>query len=159
MKLVLTLVAALWLMGAIVPAHAQIGLGLPESKSNDSENQQASEQEIRELLRLLSKPELVEKLKERLPKIAAGETADGPGKRTLIVSGLKKYFQAALVRIKARVQNIVQAAIFFPELSNALSAIWQKRMAADDFLQTPIYVIIFLFGDVWVADGSKRIRR
>lgn len=143
MKLFLTLVAALWLTSAIVPVHAQTVLGLPETESIDSEKQQTSEQEVRELLRLLSKPELVEKLKERLPGTIGGETAD---EGALTVSGLKKYFQAALVRIEVRVKNIVQAAIIFPELSNALSAAWQKRMAADDFLQSPIYVIIFLFG-------------
>lgn len=141
MKLFLTVVAALWLTATIVPVQAQTVLGPPGTVSSDSDKQQTSEQEVRELLRLLSKPELVEKLKERLP-----ETADGPDERALTVSGLQKYLQAALVRIEVRVQDIVQAAKAVPELSNAIAAAWHERMAADDFLQSPIYVIIFLFG-------------
>ncbi len=146
MKLLLTLVAALWLAGTIVPVHAQTGLGLPGTKSNDRDQQQTSDQEIQELLRLLSKPELVEKLKERLSKSAGGETAEEPDERAVTVSGLQTYFQAVLVKIKVRIKNIVQAVVTVPELSNALSAAWHKRMAADDFLQSSIYVIIFLFG-------------
>ncbi len=141
MKIFLTFVGALWLTGAIVPVQAQAVLGLSGTESSDSGTQQTSDQELRELLRLLSKPELVEKLRERIP-----ETADRPDERALTVWGLKNFFQAALVSIEARVQNIVQAAITVPELSYALSVAWHERMAADGFLQSSIYVIIFLFG-------------
>ncbi len=141
MKLFLTLVAIVWLTVTVVPGQAQTVPGLPGAYSSDGDEQQTSEQEVRELLRLLSKPELVERLREVLL-----ESADGPDERALTVSGLQKYLQAALVRIEVRVQNIVQAAIAVPELSNALSTAWHERMAADDFLQFPVYVIIFLFG-------------
>ncbi len=141
MKLFLTLVAVVWLTVTVVPGQAQTVPGLPGANSSDSDEQQTSEQETRELLRLLSKPELVERLREVLL-----EPANGPNEQALTVSGLQKYLQAALVRVEVRVQNIVQAAIAVPELSDALSTAWQERMAADDFLQFPVYVIIFLFG-------------
>lgn len=141
MKLFLTLVAVVWLTVSVVPGQAQTVPGLPGANSSDNDEQQTSEQEVRELLRLLSKPELVERLREVLL-----ESADAPDERALTASGLQKYLQAALVRIEARVQNIVQAATAVPELSDALSTAWQERMAADDFLQFPVYVIIFLFG-------------
>ena len=141
MKLFLTLVAVVWLTVSVVPGQAQTVPGLPGANSSDNDEQQTSEQEVRELLRLLSKPELVERLREVLL-----ESADAPDERALTASGLQKYLQAALVRIEARVQNIVQAATAVPELSDALSIAWQEHMAADDFLQFPVYVIIFLFG-------------
>ena len=141
MKLFLALVGALWLTVAVVPLHAQSLLGIPGTNSSDNDKQQTSEQEVLELIRLLSKPELVEKLRERLT-VSAGD----PDERELIVSGLQKYFRAALSRIEGRLQDIVQAAKAVPELSNALSAAWHERIAADNFLQSPIYVIIFLFG-------------
>ncbi len=136
MKLFLVFFTALWLFASVAPAPAQSVLGQAEA-----ETQQTSEQEVRELLRLLSKPELVEELKKRLPDATAVGAEDG-----FTLSGLQNHFQATIVEIETRVQDIVQAVDAIPALSRTLSAAWHQHMAADDFLQSPIYIIIFLFG-------------
>ncbi len=102
---------------------------------------QASEQDIQELVRLLSNPELVAQLKQRLPQAADAGAADDYS-----ASNLRVYFQEKLIYAELRGRSIVNALTTVPELSKALSMAWNESMAASDFLQSAIYVVIFLFG-------------
>jgi small-conductance mechanosensitive channel len=145
MKIVLCVFLTLSLTVVITPLKAQAQLGLLAIESGeeggDANEQQTSSQDLQELIRLLSNPALVAQLQQRLK-----DTVDQPAADTLSVSGLQKYFQGTLFEIEKRAREIVSALSTVPRLSEALSTAWIENMAASDFLQSAIYVIIFLFG-------------
>jgi len=145
LKIILRIFTVLWLTAGILPAQAQTPLGLTGepagARAENPAGQQASERELQELARLLSNPVLVEKLQQRLI-----ETADQQAADSLSVSGLQKYFQETLIQVEIRARDIAHALTTVPRLSDALSIAWNESMAASDFLQSAIYVIIFLFG-------------
>ena len=145
MKIVLWVLLTLSLTVAHKPLQAQTQLDLLAiergENSGDANEQQTSSQDLRELVRLLSNPALVAQLQQRLQ-----DTADHPSGDTLSVSGLQKYFQGTLFEIEKRAREIVRALSAVPRLSGALSTAWAENMATSEFLQSAIYVIIFLFG-------------
>ena len=145
MKFFLHVVAVLWLMAAILPAHGQTALDLIGTKvgknTEDVANQEASTQDLQELLRLLSNPALVEQLIERSAESVGQPKDDGP-----TFSGVQKYFQATLIQIDRRARLIVLALTSLPQLSGSLTSAWNESMATSEFLRTAIHVIIFLFG-------------
>jgi small-conductance mechanosensitive channel len=131
-------------IGVLLPpqAQAQLGLLTGSSENNDGQaaEQQANQKDLEELIRLLSNPELVKQLQQRLP------ATDSVDNSELSVSALETYLQASLVRIQLRATEIVHALAGVPQLSQALSAAWVENMAGGNFLRSAIYVIIFLFG-------------
>ena len=145
MKIVRCVLVTLSLTVAIVPVPAQTQLGLLAIQSGDNAEQanerQTSNQDLQELVNLLSDPALVAQLQRRLQ-----DTADRPSGDGLSVSGLQKYFQGTLFEIEKRAREIVRALSAVPHLSEALSTAWAENMASSEFLRSAIYVIIFLFG-------------
>ena len=129
-------VMMLLLMASTLPAQAQTQFG-----QSVQETEERGEQDLEELIRLLSDPELVNKLQQRLS--AATEI---PSDDALSVSGLQAYFQASLNNVEKRAGNIVDALSGMPGVSGALSVAWAENMASTKFLKSAIYVIIFLFG-------------
>ena len=153
MNIILHILAALWLATSILPAQAQAQGALMAitrgERAEDVAVPQASEQDIQELVRLLSNPELVAQLKQRLPQAADAGAADDYS-----ASNLRVYFQEKLIYAELRGRSIVNALTTVPELSKALSMAWNESMAASDFLQSAIYVVIFLKA---YPSGSGRI--
>ena len=147
MMIIFRLFTVLLLMIVAVPAtlHTQTQLDLIEGVSGDDAGepteQQQTEQDLQDLIRLLSDPVLIEQLQQRLPENGNEQQADG-----LSLSGFKTRFQEALVRVEERAGIVLRALSTVPQLGEVLTAVWRDRMAASDFLQSPIYVIIFLFG-------------
>ena len=107
-------------IGVLLPpqAQAQLGLLTGSSENNDGQaaEQQANQKDLEELIRLLSNPELVKQLQQRLP------ATDSVDNSELSVSALETYLQASLVRIQLRASEIVHALAGVPQLSQALSA-------------------------------------
>ena len=95
MKILLHMFALFWLTTAILPAHGQTALDLIGTKvgknTEDVANQEASPQELQELLRLLSNPALVEQLIERSAVTIGQSIGSGPS-----FSSVQEYFQATL---------------------------------------------------------------
>ena len=145
MKNLLCIVAALWLTAANPPALGQTPLGLMGVEAGQGgegpEARQMSEQELQQLVRLLSNPALVEQLKHRLPGTADRQADDG-----FSLSGLKEHFQKNLLRARERAQEIAHALTTIFQSTRAVSNFWNESMASSDFLKSAIYVIIFLFG-------------
>ena len=108
-------------IGVLLPpqAQAQLGLLTGSSENNDGQaaEQQANQKDLEELIRLLSNPELVKQLQQRLP------ATDSVDNSELSVSALETYLQASLVRIQLRATEIVHALAGVPQLSQALSAV------------------------------------
>ncbi len=127
------------------PVQGQTAIGLVTG-SSDKTAQEAvaeplSEKDIQELLRLLSNPNLAEHLRQQLA-VGGGIEAEGG----LSGAGLQAYFQATLTHVEQRAGAIADALLTIPQLSSDLSAAWAENMTGDNFLQSAIYVIIFLFG-------------
>ncbi len=142
MRNILCILAILWLALGNLPAQGQTALGLMSGKAAaDPADQRTSEQELQELMRLLSNPVLMEQLKQRLP-----ETSEQGAGESLSVSGLQQHLQATLTLVEQRAQEIVHALTTLPQLSKTLSVAWNENLAASNFLQSAIYVVIFLFG-------------
>ena len=140
MKNILCSLAVLWLALGSLPAQGQTALDLMSGKAAAAD-QQNSEQELQELMHLLSNPVLIERLKQRLPvtiEHRPGEALSGPG--------LQQRFQAKRDLVKQRVREILHALTTLPRLPKELSVAWNANIAASDFLQSVTYVIIFLFG-------------
>lgn len=123
-------------MASALPAQAQTQL-----LQSVQETEERGEQDLEELIRLLSDPVLVNKLQQRLSAVTEIPSADA-----LSVSGLQAYFQASLNNVEKRAGNIVDALSGIPGVSDALSVAWAENMASTKFLKSAIYVIIFLFG-------------
>ena len=81
MKNILCSLAVLWLALGSLPAQGQTALDLMSGKAAAAD-QQNSEQELQELMHLLSNPVLIERLKQRLPvtiEHRPGEALSGLG--------------------------------------------------------------------------------
>ncbi len=145
MNIILRVAAFLLLAVAVAPAYGQSPLGLTGVMSGgsktDSAQRQATDDDLAELLRLLSNPALVEKLRQRSAETASQSTDGG-----ISSSGVEKYFQEILSQIETRGSLIAQALLTVPQLSGALAAAWSESMAASEFLRSAIHIIIFLFG-------------
>ncbi|MCZ6895802.1 MAG: mechanosensitive ion channel [Gammaproteobacteria bacterium] len=143
MKNLIRILVALWLALGSLPAQGQTpALDLVTGKgAAASKDQRPSEVELRELIRLLGNPALVERLRQRLPETALQQADD-----SLSVSGLQQHFQEILNHVKIGSGDLVHALIKLPQLYQAISAAWNKNMAASNFLKSAIYVVIFLFG-------------
>lgn len=145
MKILLHMFALFWLTTAILPAHGQTALDLIGTKvgknTEDVANQEASPQELQELLRLLSNPALVEQLIERSAVTTGQSIGSGPS-----FSSVQEYFQATLFQIDRRARFIFLALTSLPQLSGSLTSAWNESMATSEFLRSAIHVIIFLFG-------------
>ncbi len=143
MKIIQYFFMTLLLSAAILPVKAQTQLGLlaggSEENAERSSEQQASERDLEQLIRLLSNPELVKQLQQRLPATANSQSHD-------VESGFETYFQGFLIKVGTRAREIVDALSGIPRLSEALTVAWTDNMAGSNFLQSAIYVIIFLFG-------------
>ena len=143
MKIFIRIFAVLWVVLGALPAQGQNpAFGLVTAKdATGSTVQQPSQGDLRELVRLLSNPALVERLRQRLPESAEQLAGDG-----LSVSGLGQYIQQTRRLVEKRSGDIVHGLATLPLLPQAISGSWNKNMAAIDFLQSAIYVVIFLFG-------------
>lgn len=141
MKINQCILVMLLSVAAMIPLQAQILPGLPGGEIEESAEQQSSERDFAELIRLLSNPALVKQLQQKL----SATTDLQPGDK-LSVSGLQTYFQASLINVEERVGEIVHAVSGIPRLSEALSTAWTENMGGSAFLRSAIYVIIFLFG-------------
>ena len=143
MKSLISILAVLWLVLGSLSAQAQTAaLDLVAGKdAAPSAAQPHSEAELQELVRLLSNPALVERLKQRLPEPDGEQAGD-----RLLVTGLQEKFQETLEHVENRSRDIVHALAKLHRLPRALAKGWGKNMAASDFLQSAIYVVIFLFG-------------
>ena len=137
----------LWLGTNILPAEAQTPLqrslvGTAGSEpSGESAAPQASEQDLQELVRLLSNPALVQHLQQSLRNAAGAQTDD-----EVSTSNLQRYFEEALILAEVRGHRIADALTTIPDLSRTLSDAWNENTEASSFLQSVIYVVIFLFG-------------
>ena len=144
---ILRVLATLWLVTINLPAQAQTPMqrsmmGVTSGAgSEDPAGSPASEQDLEELIRLLSNPALVEQLKQRLSNAADAQAGDD-----LSSSNLQKYFRGVLTLVEIRGREIVAALTEIPELSSAVSEAWNENTVASDFLQSAIYVVVFLFG-------------
>ena len=145
MKSLLKIAAVLLFAASGLPAHAQTPLSLIGATSGDGAAEAAQQlsldRDLAELLRLLSDPLLVEKLKQQ-----AAETASQPGDDGISASGIQNYFQETLIQVEARGGLIAGALTTVPKLYSALAAAWNESMAASESLRSAINVIIFLFG-------------
>jgi len=141
MKINQCILVMLLSVAAMIPLQAQILPGLPGGEIEESAEQQSSERDLAELIRLLSNPALVKQLQQKL----SATTDLQPGDKAS-VSGLQTYFQASLINVEERVGEIVHAVSGIPRLSEALSTAWTENMVGSAFLRSAIYVIIFLFG-------------
>ena len=145
MKTILCVVVMLLLTAAIVPAQAQTQLRLlgggSEESAELSSGQQTSERDLEELIRLLSNPAVVKQLQQQLSATANPQSYD-----VLTVSGFENYFQGFLIKVDKRAGEIIFSLSGLPRLAEALSVAWADNMAGSNFLQSAIYVIIFLFG-------------
>ncbi|MCZ6798590.1 MAG: mechanosensitive ion channel [Gammaproteobacteria bacterium] len=145
MKTILCVVVMLLLTAAIVPAQAQTQLRLlgggSEESAELSSGQQSSERDLEELIRLLSNPAVVKQLQQQLSATANPQSYD-----VLAVSGFENYFQGFLIKVDKRAGEIIFSLSGLPRLAEALSVAWADNMAGSNFLQSAIYVIIFLFG-------------
>ena len=111
MRNILCILAILWLALGNLPAQGQSALGLMSGKAAaDPADQRTSEQELQELMRLLSNPVLMEQLKQRLP-----ETSEQGAGESLSVSGLQQHLQATLTLVEQRAQEIVHALTTLPQ--------------------------------------------
>lgn len=142
MKNILRILAVLSLALASPSAQGQTPLDLiTGTQSENSAGESTSEVELRELVRLLSDPALVERLRQGLPVEAERQPSDDYS-----ISKIQQYFHATLVLIENRARDVVYALLTVPRLPWALATAWDENMAASDFLQSAIYVVIFLFG-------------
>ena len=146
-KLAVLFLSASLLATNILPAQAQTPLqrslvGTASSEpSGESAGPQASEQDLQELVRLLSNPALVQHLQQSLRGAADAQTDD-----EVSTSNLQRYFEEALILAEVRGHRIADALTTIPDLSRTLSDAWNENTEASSFLQSVIYVVIFLFG-------------
>ncbi len=142
MKNILRILAVLSLALAGPSAQGQTPLDLiTGTQSENSTGGSTSEVELRELVRLLSDPALIERLRQRLPEEVERQSSDDYS-----ISRIQQYFHATLVLIENRASAVVHALMTVPRLPWALATAWDEIMAASDFLQSAIYVVVFLFG-------------
>ena len=142
---ILRSLAILWLATAALPAHGQTALDLfgakTEKSTDDSAIQQATNQDLQELLRLLSNPALVAQLTQRSAETAGQQPGDGSA-----VAKARQQFQNLLSRIGSRARAIALALTTVPQLYGELTTAWTESMAGSEFLRSAIHMIIFLFG-------------
>ena len=143
MKTLICILAVLWLALGSLPAPGQTpALDLVTGRgAAGSTDQPPSDVELQELVRLLSNPALVERLRQRLPESALQQPGD-----SFSVSGLQQYFQETLDLVEGRSGDIVHALTTLPQFYQTISVAWNMNMAASNFLKSAIYVVIFLFG-------------
>ena len=145
MKIILHVIAILWLTAGILPAQAKTALDLIGTKAGDSsedaEKQGATDQDFQELLRLLSNPALVAQLTHRSNETTGRRFGDGS-----IIASTRIQFQDLLNRFDSRAQAIALALTTVPQLYSELTTTWMESIAGSEFLRSAIHVIIFLFG-------------
>ena len=84
---------------------------------------------------------MVQHLQQSLRNAAGAQTDD-----EVSTSNLQRYFEEALILAEVRGHRIADALTTIPDLSRTLSDAWNENTEASSFLQSVIYVVIFLFG-------------
>jgi small-conductance mechanosensitive channel len=141
MKIILSMIVALWLAANALPLQAQTMLNPIATADENTAVEGPSEQDLQDLIRLLSSPGLVERLQQRLPETAEQQADAGHS-----IAQFQARVRDKLDLIEIRVAAIADALRQAPRLPRALSRAWADNVASSDFLRSAIYVIVFLFG-------------
>ncbi len=141
MKIILSMIVGLWLAAHALPLQAQTVLNPTGTADESAAAGGPSDQDLEDLIRLLSKPGLAERLQQRLP-----ELTDQQADASYTVARLQERVRDKLALIEIRIEAIADALKSAPRLPRALSRAWADNVASSDFLRSAIYVIVFLFG-------------
>ncbi|MEM7300290.1 MAG: mechanosensitive ion channel family protein [Pseudomonadota bacterium] len=130
------LLTVLMLGFAMQTAGAQGVLPLLGGETKQAETGDPSPNDVKELMRLLSEPKMVEWLKKAAEEDKAAEEEN---------VSIREQIQEGLAHVRQRIAELVRAWRDLPLIPGALAKLWFDSVSPGESLRSLSYVLIFIF--------------